>query len=201
MPKPIGFYFDFLSPYGYLGSVGIERIGERTGRGVDWRPMLLGISVLKVMGLPAGPDIPMKGPYAARDWQRTARWMKVPFDPHANTRAKSLSAMRAFAWIQGRDPEQARVFARRLFVAHWADGHDLSETETVASVAAEVGLDADKCLAAIQGDAAKQALRDAVDASLERGVFGCPTFEVGGELFWGVDKLEQVEDWIRTGGW
>ena len=51
MAAPIGFYFDFISPYGWFGAVGIERIAASHGREVDWRPMLLGVAVMQVMGL------------------------------------------------------------------------------------------------------------------------------------------------------
>jgi 2-hydroxychromene-2-carboxylate isomerase len=48
---PIRFYFDFISPFAYLGSVAIERLAARLGREVEWRPVLLGITVLKIMGM------------------------------------------------------------------------------------------------------------------------------------------------------
>ena len=50
-------------------------------------------------------------------------------------------------------------------------------------------------------DRIKTRLRERVDASIEKGVFGCPTFIVDGEMFWGADRLDQVERWIATGGW
>ena len=51
MPAPIEFYFDPISPYGYLATTQIEAIAARHGRVVDWKPVLLGITVMKVMGL------------------------------------------------------------------------------------------------------------------------------------------------------
>jgi 2-hydroxychromene-2-carboxylate isomerase len=49
---PINFYFDFISPFGYFASLRIEELGRRHGREVEWTSMLLGVSVLKVMGIP-----------------------------------------------------------------------------------------------------------------------------------------------------
>jgi 2-hydroxychromene-2-carboxylate isomerase len=110
MPAPLGFYFDFISPYAYLGSVGIERIAVKHGRVVDWRPMLLGISMFKVMGLKAIPDTPLKGPYVLRDLPRFARLLGIPFSENAVIKMAPLPALRAFAWAK--DTEPARQGAR-----------------------------------------------------------------------------------------
>lgn len=201
MPAPIEFYFDFISPYGYLGGIGIERVAARRGRSVDWRPMLLGISVLKVMGLKAVPDTPLKGDYAAHDWPRFARLMGVVHDAAANVRLAPLPAARAFVWLKGRDPALAVRFAQAVYRAHWGDGRDMSTPAALAEVAAGLGIDRATLIAATEDEAVKTRLREEVDASLAKGVFGCPTFIVDGEMFWGVDRLDQVERWIETGGW
>ena len=50
-PAPLLFYFDFISPFGYFASLRVEALAARHGRTVDWHAMLLGVSVMKVMGL------------------------------------------------------------------------------------------------------------------------------------------------------
>ena len=59
-PAPIDFYFDFISPYGYLASTRIEHIAARHGRAVAWRPFLQGVTVLQVMGLKPLLETPLK---------------------------------------------------------------------------------------------------------------------------------------------
>ena len=71
--SPLQFHFDFISPYGYFASLRIEALAERHGRTVDWHTMLLGVSVLKVMGLKPLMDTPLKGAYTGRDVLRHAR--------------------------------------------------------------------------------------------------------------------------------
>jgi 2-hydroxychromene-2-carboxylate isomerase len=70
---PLNFYFDFISPYGWFASRRVEEIAARHGRTVEWHAMLLGVSVLKVMGLKPLLDTPLKGDYARRDVRRYAR--------------------------------------------------------------------------------------------------------------------------------
>lgn len=201
MPQPIEFYFDFISPYAYLGSVGIERVAARHGRAVDWRPMLLGISVLKVMGLKPLPDTPLKGEYLNRDTPRFARYLGVPFSTAARTQFPPLPSARAFTWLKDRDAALAKRFGQRVFAAHWGEGRDMGSAEAVAAEAEALGVPRAELLAAIETDAVKQRLRAHVEASLAKGVFGAPTFIVDGEMFWGADRLDQVERWIATGGW
>jgi 2-hydroxychromene-2-carboxylate isomerase len=77
----------------------------------------------------------------------------------------------------------------------------MSSAEAVAAAAEGVGFDRPSVLAAIDDESVKARLRQHVDAALAAGVFGTPTFIVDGEMFWGADRLDQVERWIETGGW
>jgi 2-hydroxychromene-2-carboxylate isomerase len=72
MPS-IDFYFDFISPFGYFASLRIETLAAKHGRQVQWHAMLLGVSVLKVMGLKPLLDTPLKGDYIRRDAKRYMR--------------------------------------------------------------------------------------------------------------------------------
>lgn len=198
---PLQFYFDFISPYAYFASLRIDAMAAQHGREVTWHPMLLGVSVMKVMGLKPLMETPLKGPYAAHDVARYARRHGIVLgrDPAA-TPMNPLTAGRAFAWTAKHHPASAKPLARALLHAYWHDGVDLSPPASLKSLAPPP-LDGEALVAATQGPDASQALRDAVDASLAAGVFGSPTVRVDGELFWGVDKLEDVAHWLATGGW
>lgn len=201
MAGAIEFYFDFISPYGYLGAAAVERVAARHGRAVDWRPMLLGISVLKVMGLKAVPDTPLKSDYAAHDWPRFARLLGLPARADANPRMAPLPAARAFTWLKERDPDLAVRLGRAIYGAHWGEGRDMSTAAAVTEIGASLGIDPEDMTAAMADAAVKRRLRDHVDAALGKGVFGCPTFVVDGEMFWGADRVDQVDRWLSTGGW
>lgn len=202
MSSPIQFHFDFISPYGYFASLRIEALAARHGRTVDWRAMLLGVSVMKVMGLKPLMDTPLKGPYTARDVLRHARehgltMKRQPNDPVMNP----LPCARAFAWVKQHQPEHAAALAHAIYAAYWGEGQDLSTPESLRGLALPEGLSAHAVAEAAAGDEAASLLRTMVDASLKAGVFGSPTVVVDGEPFWGVDKLDQVERWLTRGGW
>ncbi|MGE0331081.1 MAG: 2-hydroxychromene-2-carboxylate isomerase [Ramlibacter sp.] len=196
------FYFDFISPFGYFASLRVEDIARRHGRTVEWHAMLLGVSVLKVMGLKPLLDTPLKGDYIRRDAQRYMRRHGMVLkrdldDPVMDPRA----AGRAFHYVKHHHPELAAPLAHALYDAYWAEGKDLSTADAIAAVPLPAGLDADWLRAGTASDETGALLRSAVDASLKAGIFGSPTVVVDGEPFWGVDKLGLLEEWLDCGGW
>jgi 2-hydroxychromene-2-carboxylate isomerase len=197
--KPLEFYFDFSSPYGYLASTQVEALAARHRRGVVWRPILLGV-VFKTTGQSPLTSQPLRGPYSLRDFARSARYLGVPFvlpDPFP---FQSLAASRLTWWLVEEGPERARL-ARAVYDAAFGEGRDVRSPETVADIAAGLGIDRDAALAAIQDPAVKERLRAENEAAMARGVFGSPFIFVDGEPFWGSDRLPQVEAWLKTGGW
>lgn len=202
--EPIGFYFDFISPFAYLGSVAIERLAARLGRNVEWRPVLIGITILKIMGMKPLPQTPLKGPYLQRDFVRQAAYLDVPLArdaaPIANLIAP-LPPMRAFVALHDRDPALAKRFGQEVFAARWLHRENPSTPDGLTAIARRLGIAAAPLIAANDDPAIKQRLTELVEQAIGQGVFGVPTFAIGSELFWGTDHLPQLERWIETGGW
>lgn len=199
---PIDFYFDFISGYGYLASLRIEAIAARHGRGVDWHCMLLGVAVMKKMGLKPLLETPLKGDYVLRDFARYQRRHGIEMarkllDPVMDPRP----AARAFCWVRRHHPGEAGAFAHAVFDRYWRLGRDLSSSDELGALAGPLGLDESALRLGIDSEESRTDLRDSVSASLDRGVFGSPFMFVDGEPFWGSDRLEQIDDWLARGGW
>jgi 2-hydroxychromene-2-carboxylate isomerase len=202
-PAPLWFYFDFISPFGYLASLRVDALAARYGREARWQAMLIGVSVMKVMGLKPVPQTPLKGPYTRRDLLRYAR-------RHGISLARDFDApppypipgARAFHWLDSVDPVVAKSFARALFAAYWQQGRDIGSLAEVARIGEGVGVEGAELVAAIaSGGEGDVLLRSAVDRSLALGVFGSPFFIVDGEPFFGLEKMELLQDWLEQGGW
>ncbi len=200
MRSPIDFYFDFASPYGYLAAKRIDGIAAKHGRGVNWRPHLIGATFAATGSRPL-VTIPMKGDYALIDMPRTARLHGIPFNPPKNFPFLSVAAARAFYWLDDRDPARARDLAEALYDAAFGAGGDITVADKIVEIAAGLGVDGAALRAALGDPAVKQRLKGEVDAAIERGVFGSPYIFIDGEPFWGHDKLADVERWLETGGW
>lgn len=199
---PIDFYFDFISPFGYFASRRIDALAAQYGRSTVWRPMLLGVSVLKVMGLPALPDTPLKGPYILNEVRRYARYYGLTLARDTSAPPMNpLPAARFFHWLRQKDYAIARQSAAAILDAYWLEGRNMADPAELAKIAAPHGIGADAVTAALADPAVSQGLRAEVDASIKRGVFGSPFFFVDGEPFWGNDSFEMMTEWLKRGGW
>ena len=196
----IDFYFEFSSPYGYIAAQLAGDLEKRIGRPLKWRPMLLG-PIFKITGQAPLVDLPMKGAYARRDFVRCARMHNLPFATPAKFPIGTVAAMRAFYWLDDRDPAMARALALALYRAYFVKGIDIGPPATVVGIARSVGADGEALAAALEDPALKERGKNEVDAAIAAGVFGSPFFIVDGEPFWGVDRIPMLEQWVKSGGW
>ena len=201
MAGPIDFYFDFISPYGYLASTRIEDIAAQHGRDVVWRPFLQGVTVLQVMGLKPLLETPLKSDYVKIDPSRMASLLGVPITIPDLDGINSVAASRAFYWMAGQDEALAVTLAKAIFRRLWVDGRDITAPGDVAGEAGALGIDTKALLDALADQRVKDLLRDAVDAAIANKVFGSPFFIVDDQPIWGVDRLWMLEHWLTHGHW
>jgi 2-hydroxychromene-2-carboxylate isomerase len=201
MTAPIDFYFDFSSPYGYLASEKIEALAAKHGRNINWRPVLLGV-IFKQTGAAPLTQIPLKGNYSRRDMERSAKFHGVPdFRMPSKFPIPSQAAARIVLWAQQRDAALAARVVHALYRALFIEDRDISDPDIAVAAAATCGVDPAAARAAIDDPAIKDALKRANEDAIARGAFGSPYIVVDGEPFWGLDRLDQVERWLATGGW
>ena len=187
MSKRVEFFYDYLSPFSYLADTQLPEIARRTGAEIAYRPILMG-AIMKSVGN-AGPlSIPSKAAYNIAEFQRWAKRYGVPaqFSPYFPFNTIRIVRGAIAAQLVGRFAE----FHSAAFRAIWEQAQDLSEEEALQRLLNEAQIDP----ALIEGDEIKNRLRANVDEAVERGAFGAPTFFVNGEMFWGNDRLDFVEE-------
>jgi 2-hydroxychromene-2-carboxylate isomerase/quercetin dioxygenase-like cupin family protein len=176
--RPV-FYFDLASPYAYLASTRVEALlGD-----VRWQPVLVGAMHRRYRRASWGPTPELRAAGMA-EIEARARKYGVPLRWPEPYPADSLIAMRAAVWAARTGAAEA--FARAAFEAAFARGEDLTQRAVVDQAASAAGLG----VPAVDDPAIKQALRDATDAAITSGVYGVPTVDVGGRLWWGDDRLK-----------
>lgn len=201
MTAPLEFFFDFSSPYAYIGAMRIDELAARHGRKVEWRPILLGVA-LKVTGSQPLTGYPLKGQYSTLDFSRSAREYGIPFKLPTRFPVPTQAAARGVLWLQSHDPAKAVPFAKAVYTALFVNDIDISAPEAVLSVAEMLGIDRAAMAAGIEDPAIKDTLRAQTDEAVhKRGVFGAPFVFVDGEPFWGADRFEMIERWLTRGGW
>ncbi len=198
MAEALRFHFDFSSPYGYLMSEKIDELAARHGRKVQWRPILLGVIFQTTGSAPLTLQAPPKAAYYRGDFARSARFLGLPYRMPSKFPLPTQQAARAYYWLHDRDCALARDFAHAAYRALFLDDRDISAPETVLDLAAGLGVDRAVLAAALAGPELKERLKSEVEAALAAGVFGSPTVIVDGEVFFGVDRLPQIERWLTA---
>jgi 2-hydroxychromene-2-carboxylate isomerase len=197
MTQPI-FYFDFGSPNAYLAHRVIPAIEARTGVKFDYRPTLLG-GVFKLTGnrspAEAFAGIPLKLAYEGKETQRFVRRHGIKGYAHnPNFPVNTLMMMRGAVAAEREGVFEAYVEA--MFRAMWERGLKMDDPAVFLATMAEAGLPAER-LMALTGDAeVKARLIENTNDAVAHGVFGSPSFLVGDELFFGKDRLRDVEEEI-----
>ena len=194
----VEFHFDFGSPNAYLAHRVVPEIEQRTGVKFDYVPILLG-GVFKLTNNRSPVEklagIKNRLEYEQVEMRRFIRRHGItqftwnPFFP-----VNTLVIMRGAVAAQAEGVFDRYVDA--AFAAMWADQKNMSDPDVVAAVLQQAGLDGARLLARTQEPEVKERLVQNTEASVARGMFGSPTFFVGDAIFFGKDKLRDVEDEI-----
>ena len=192
MRATIDFYFDFSSSYSYIALPRLAKLADDHGCQVNWKPIALGV-IFKAMNHAAPAADTTKGRYVWRDVERSAQLAGLPFMWPEPFPFNSMTAARIFWYVADSDMDKAVDWARAVFHASFGEGRDCSNPDVLGAVAADLGLNGQELLEATGNDAVKERLKQVTGEAMERGVFGAPTFLVDEEMFWGGDRLEQLE--------
>lgn len=185
---PVFFYFDFISPYAHVAWKATR------GRGFTPVPVLFA-AMLNANGQKGPAEIPSKRGYAFKDAYRKAVKLGLPgISPPPTHPFNPLLALR-LASLPMPEADRDR-WIDALFEGAWGGGGGCETAAQVMGAAERAGLDGARMVALAGEAAAKEALRQATDAALAAGVFGVPSFASGGEVFWGVDALPHLDDWL-----
>lgn len=191
-------HFDFGSPNSYLAWKVIPEIEKRTGATFDNVPVLLG-GIFKLTGnqppLIAFGNIRNKPQYDQIEIQRFIRKHRLDrFRMNSHFPVNTVQIMRGAvaAQMDGVLPKYMDI----VFRAMWEDSLKMDDPEVIRAALDAGGLDGAHILARIQDQDVKDKLLANTQTSVERGTFGAPTFYVGNEIFFGKDRLRDVEEEI-----
>ncbi len=200
MTPAIEFIFDFASPNAYFACRALPPILARTGARLDITPCLLG-GIFKATGnkAPFLAFTPIKGKfeYEMLEIKRFVARHKLDryrLNPHFPV--NSLMLIRAF--IAARKQGVGPAFLEMGLKGMWEEGLNLDDPEILKAAIDAAGLDSAGLLAAARSEAVKQVLAGNTARAVERGVFGIPTFFVGPEMFFGKERLGQVEEAVEA---
>jgi 2-hydroxychromene-2-carboxylate isomerase len=190
--KTVEFFFDVGSPASHIAWNRIAGIAQAAGAQVEYRPMLLG-GVFQATGNQSPMNIPAKSRYMKDDLARFAQRHGVPFAHNPHFPINTLTLMRGATGLQLRDEARMIPYVDAVSRAIWVEGRNMNDPAVVAAVLQAAGFDAQQLLALAADPQVKDRLKAVTQEAVERGVFGAPTFFVDGQMYWGQDRLDFVE--------
>ena len=201
MPTEPLFYFDFASPNAYLAHRVIPGVETRTGARFRYVPVLLG-GLFKLTGnqapMIAFASVPNKLAYERREMERfLARHGLTAFRMNPHFPVNTLALMRGA--VAAEAEALLEPYVEAMFRFMWEEPRKLDDPAVLRQALEDAGLPADRLLARAQEQEIKDRLLANTQAAYEHGAFGIPSFLVGGELYFGKDRLRDVEEQLAPG--
>lgn len=199
MPRTVVYHLTLVSPWAYLGHDRFLEIAARHGAAVEVRPFDVAAVFKETGGKPLAQRHPSVQTYRLAELARWSRRLGLPLTlqpKHFPVPANLASGMVLAAGEAGAD---LGPLVGAVLRAVWAEERDISDPATVAAIATAQGLDGAALLDRAQSPDMAALHADITARSLAAGVFGSPTYEVDGELFWGQDRLFMVDERLAGG--
>jgi 2-hydroxychromene-2-carboxylate isomerase len=196
MAGTVQFWFDVGSPAAYLAWHRLPRIAQAAGAKIDYRPMLLG-GVFQATSNQSPMMVPAKGKWMQRDLACFAQRDGTAFRHNPHFPINTLTLMRGAVGLQMHDEARMVPYVDTVFRAIWADEKNMNDPQVVGAVLQQAGFDPQALLALTTDPEVKERLKTVTTEAVQRGVFGAPTFFVGGEMYWGQDRLDWVEEALK----
>ena len=199
MPVTVDYYMTLNSPWTYLGSALFADIAGRNDVTVNIKPCKFGPIFEQTGGLPLPKRSPQRRAYRMMELKRWREVRDIPLilqPKHSPSDDAAATRLVIAAKLQGRD---AHKLSLELGRALWEREESLADPAAIASAAQRAGLDAAALRAAGPSDAELDGLYEQyTQEALAAGVFGAPSFVLpSGEIFWGQDRLEMLEDALK----
>lgn len=188
--KRLVFWFDVVSPFAYLAFERLPQALEGCSYEVEYRPLLFA-GLLKAWGQKGPAEIEPKRAWTFRHVHWLAHELGIPLQTPAQHPFNPLPLLR-LAVAAGPN----RLVVETLFRHAWRGGGDANDAQRLAALLQQLAP-----ARSPDADAVKRELRDNTETALQRGVFGVPTLELDGRLFWGLDALPMVAAALRGDAW
>jgi 2-hydroxychromene-2-carboxylate isomerase len=199
--RRIVFHFDVVSPFAFLAFEALPQALEGCNYQVDYCPVLLG-ALLRHWGQKGPAEVAPKRAWVLHQVQWLAARQQVEFavptpHPFSSVALQRLALAAAPAGEAGLRLGPNRRVVELLFQHVWqGGGADPNDPVRLAALVSALAPARDP-----QGDEVKQALRSLTDVAIAQGVFGVPSFELAGRVFWGLDALPMLRDALQGGPW
>jgi len=199
MSRSIDYYFSLASPWAYIGHGPFMEIARRHGLAVNHKPIFLGRVFAETGGQPLPQRHPARQRYRMVELQRWREKRDLRFNLKPKFWPFDVTLADRFVIAVTAARKDPDPFLRRAFAGIWEEERDLADPRVVAELAAASGLDSAALLAAARGDMTEAVYGLNLENAVAHDVFGSPAYVLDGEVFWGQDRLELLDDALTSG--
>jgi 2-hydroxychromene-2-carboxylate isomerase len=199
MSRTIDYYFSLQSPWAYIGHMPFMDLVRRHNVRVTYKPIPLAEVFGETGGLPFGKRHPARLRYRLLELQRWREKRGLTFNLHPKFWPFATEAADRFAIAvadAGHDPDP---FLRSAFAAVWEEERNLADGTTLTVLANAMALPGAELLAQAGSGEAKAKYSRNGEEAIAAGVIGSPSYVLDGEVFWGQDRLDLLDDALRSG--
>ena len=184
MTKDIDFYFDFISPYSYIGHKKIEQQGSELN--FTYKPILLG-GLHKLWNITPQAFIAPKKQFMIMDCEMVSKKLNIDFKFNSKFPLSTVKLMRGCLILEG---EQFNRYIKIIFDAYWKDNIDISDNANLSSLLSKININIDDFHKKTEAEEIKERLKILTNDAFKKKIFGAPTYVVNNKNFWGQDRLE-----------
>ncbi|MDB5655708.1 MAG: disulfide bond formation protein DsbA [Tardiphaga sp.] len=198
MPQSIDYYFSLASPWAYIGHKPFRELVSTYDLTVNHKPVMLGELFSETGGLPLGKRHPVRQRYRMVELQRWRE--KRGLDFHLQPQHWPFNFLLADGLVMaaveaGFDPD---AFLCRAFPGVWENQFDLADPALLVQMADASGLPGDQLVKRASSDEIGAAYEQNRQDAMAADVFGSPAYVLNGEVFWGQDRLDLLEDALKS---
>ena len=193
MTKNIEFYFDFISPYTYLGHKRIEN--EGAGIKFNYKPILLG-GLHKLWNITPQAYIEPKKEFMIMDCEIVSKKFKIDFIFNSKFPLNTIKLMRGCIILEN---EQLKKYIDLVFDAYWKNNEDVTDNKVLSKILNKIDIKLEEFMHKIEKNAIKEKLKQFTSDAFKKKIFGAPTFVINNKNFWGQDRFEYaIEEFNST---
>lgn len=199
MPRTVDYYFSFASPWAYIGHASFMAIAGRHGVAVNYKPVFLGRVFAETGGMPLPKRHPARQRYRLVELQRWREKRGLAFHVQPKFWPFDVALSDRFVVAIAAANQDPDPFLRRAFAGIWEEERNLADPLVIAEFAEAVGLDSPSLLEAAKGTLTEALYAVNLENAVAADVFGSPAYVLDGEVFWGQDRLDFLDDALASG--
>jgi len=199
MSQNVDYYFTMLSPWAYIGHAPFMEVVRRHDVTVTYKPISLSDVFAETGGLPFGKRHPARLRYRILELQRWREKRGLKFNLHPKFWPFAVETADRFAVAvaaAGHDPDP---FLRRAFAAVWEEEQNLADEATLTKLANAEKLPGAELLSEAMREQTKAKYEQNTADAIAIEIIGSPSYVLNGEVFWGQDRLDLLDDALRSG--